>query len=185
MRGPLDRACRLLLIALGVLLVGAARPPLHGALELEYKVKAATLYKIAKFVKWPDDAFATARSPFIIAVVGQDPFGPTLDSVLQGKTLHGRKIIIRRLAKAKDIHAPHVLYLGGLKDSEVQMVFKVCRGRPILVAGDSPEILRRGGTLHLFIEGTKLRFQIDAASAKKSNLSLNPRLLGLSKGPSR
>ena len=45
--------------------------------ESEYDVKAAYLYKFTKFVEWPEAAFASAEAPFVIGVIGRDPFaGP-------------------------------------------------------------------------------------------------------------
>ena len=52
----------------------------------EYQVKATYLYNFGRFVHWSPNATATKGDSFSICVLGQDPFGPTLDSTLVGET---------------------------------------------------------------------------------------------------
>src|SRR5882757_8778032 len=51
----------------------------------EYEVKADYLYNFGRFVRWPADIPAAQDNSFPICVLGQDPFGPTLDSTLIGE----------------------------------------------------------------------------------------------------
>jgi len=53
------------------------------AAPTEYQVKAAFLYSFAKFVQWPDDAFGKPEGPFVVGVLGDDPFGAVLDQTLE------------------------------------------------------------------------------------------------------
>ncbi|HET6899288.1 MAG TPA: YfiR family protein, partial [Vicinamibacteria bacterium] len=48
----------------------------------EYEVKAAFLYNFARFVEWPPDTFHDGETPFVIAVLGHDPFGSVLDDTV-------------------------------------------------------------------------------------------------------
>ena len=54
------------------------------------------MYNIARFVEWPAVAFADGPSPVVVCVVGVDPFGVALDDALQGRTVKGRPVAIRR-----------------------------------------------------------------------------------------
>ena len=48
----------------------------------EYQVKAAFLYNFAKFVEWPPGTFANSNDPIGICIVGQNPFGSTLEDMV-------------------------------------------------------------------------------------------------------
>ena len=48
----------------------------------EYKIKAVFLYNFAKFVEWPPNVFPDANTPFVIGVLGQDPFGSYLEDTV-------------------------------------------------------------------------------------------------------
>ncbi|HEU5051094.1 MAG TPA: YfiR family protein, partial [Gemmatimonadales bacterium] len=53
--------------------------------SLEYQVKAAYLLNFARYVSWPEGAFASPTAPLPICVLGADPFGNALDEVVAGQ----------------------------------------------------------------------------------------------------
>ena len=53
----------------------------------EYQVKAVFLFNFAHFVSWPADTFRRPDAPFVIGILGTDPFGSTLDDVVRGETI--------------------------------------------------------------------------------------------------
>ena len=77
---------------------------------LEYQVKAAFLLNFAKFVDWPQEAFASATSPIAICVVGNDPFGKDIDNLVQGESASGRKLMVRRITGAPEPLACQIIF---------------------------------------------------------------------------
>ena len=78
-----------LLLAIAVVVVlalpcGADEP------SQEYKVKAAFVFNFAKFIEWPKEVFSSADAPFVIAVVGTDPFNGSLEQAVAGKRIGTR-----------------------------------------------------------------------------------------------
>jgi hypothetical protein len=65
----------------------------------EYEVKATYLYNFARFVEWPAVAVEAKGNSFDVCVLGQDPFGPTLDAVVAGETIAGKAVAARRVSK--------------------------------------------------------------------------------------
>ena len=57
----------------------------------EYQVKAAYLFNFGKFVAWPEAADERASRSFAICVLGEDPFGPALDSAVAGATIRWKR----------------------------------------------------------------------------------------------
>jgi hypothetical protein len=66
----------------------------------EYQVKALFLLNFAKFVDWPPASFASSDSPIAICVFGKDPFGRGIDQLVQGETVNGRRLAVRRITQA-------------------------------------------------------------------------------------
>src|SRR5258706_4966759 len=56
---------------------GSAEP------SLEYPVKGAYLFKFGAFIDWPRNAFPEPSTPFTIAILGEDPFGVSLNEIVQ------------------------------------------------------------------------------------------------------
>ncbi len=62
----------------------------------DYQVKAAYLYNFGRFVEWPSEAAATKANAFTVCILGQDPFGADLDTILAGETIGGRHVVAKR-----------------------------------------------------------------------------------------
>lgn len=101
----------------------------------EYTVKAAFLYNFAKFVKWPADAFVEVRSPIVLGILGEDPFGSALDPIKQ-KTVGDRKIEIKRLDKLEDIKKCHVLFISQSQENDLDSIFAQLKGSNVLTVSD-------------------------------------------------
>src|SRR5438094_1030718 len=65
-------------------------------LTQEYDLKAAFLFNFAQFVEWPPQSFAGPNAPIVIGVLGEDPFGSSLDEIVEGETVHEHPLVIRR-----------------------------------------------------------------------------------------
>ena len=51
----------------------------------EYEIKAACLFKFLKYVDWPPTAFKAKKSPLVIGILGDNPFGSTLSNIMRTK----------------------------------------------------------------------------------------------------
>ncbi len=79
---------------------------------LEYQVKAAFLLNFTKFVQWPASAFADENSPVAICILGEDPFGNTLDEMVKGEALSGRQLVVQRIRRAPEPKSCQVLFVA-------------------------------------------------------------------------
>jgi hypothetical protein len=69
-------------LAAVVTLLLAAVPCRADGPTREYLVKAAFVYNFTQFIQWPDSAFASKDSPFVVATVGPDPFNGALEQAM-------------------------------------------------------------------------------------------------------
>jgi hypothetical protein len=76
-------------ITLAVILAIAL--PVFGQFS-EYEIKAAYLFNFAKFVEWPAGTFDSNTSPILIGILGEDPFGDSLNRTIEGKSINGHPI---------------------------------------------------------------------------------------------
>ena len=142
----------------------------------EYAVKAAYLYKFAPFVEWPPRAFTGVSSPFVICVIGQDPFGAVLDEAVRGQRVDGRTIQVRRIASA-DPAGCQILFIGRASPQVTAQVLRAVAGQALLTVSDE-----RGDTpamIQFVVRDGRVRFRIDAAAAEANGLPISSKLLGL------
>lgn len=154
-------------------------PGVASAQAPEYDLKAAFLFNFAKFVEWPQSAFVGERAPLTICVYGEDPFGPTLDGVVQGERVGERSLLVQRPDSLDDLGACHVLFVGRSEKDRLGEVMAQVRGKPVLTVADTDGFLRAGGVINFILEGTKVRFLIDQGAAERSGLVISSKLMRL------
>lgn len=167
----------LVLLATGLLARSAPTQPAFS----EYEVKAAFLHKFALFVEWPREAFATPNTPFLIAVLGEDPFGPNLSRAVSNKTAQGRPVVAQRF---DDIESAikagcHMLFVASSEKTRLQDVLSAVDKLPILTVGDMPGCAEKGVMLNLLVQGRTLRFEVNRWAATQAGLKVSSQLLDL------
>jgi hypothetical protein len=167
--------CMLLLALSGP----AARP--QEAQLTEADLKAAFLYNFAKFVDWPDEAFATETAPIAVGIYGDDEFVATLRTLLDKKKAHGRGFTVRKVANTQEAHNCQILFFREPDTRKLSQVIDAIRRRPILTVGESDEFLDLGGMLNLFFENKQLRFEVNPAPADTAKLNVSSQLMRLAK----
>ena len=142
----------------------------------EYQLKAAVLYNLASFVVWPERAVSDASQPFVIGVIGSDPFEAHLDA-LESETVAGRPVQIRRFADLGGVEAAHILFVGESEEARLPQVLAAIAGRNVLTVGETVDFATDGGVIRWFIEKDRLRFEVNRCAAALADLGISARLL--------
>jgi hypothetical protein len=143
----------------------------------EYQVKAAYLLNFGKFVKWPSSASADKSQSFAACVLGADPFGVTLDSTLAGETLDNKPVVIKRIAKPQDAAACRILFISSTEEKHLKEILAAIDQASVLTVSDMPGFSKRGGMIEFVLDGSRVRFEINLASAENAKLNLSSELL--------
>lgn len=144
-------------------------------------VKAAFLPKFPRYVEWPAGAHPGPRQPFILCVIGRDPFGGQLDRAAASESIDGRSVIVRRMATPDGAAGCHLAYVRGPSQNDTARFLLALRNRPIVTVTDDAAGPQRG-IIHFTVSGGRVRFFIDDAEAAERGLSISSRLLALALG---
>jgi hypothetical protein len=147
----------------------------------EYQIKALFLFNFIQFVEWPASAFADARAPIRIGVLGADPFGNALEAAVQDETIRQRKIVIVRSDRIADVKNCQMVFVSRSERARMTAIISAFTWAPVLTVGDMPEFAERGGVLNFFLDGQKVRFEINRAAAQFSGLKLSSQMLSLAR----
>jgi hypothetical protein len=147
----------------------------------EYELKAAFLYNFVKFVEWPADAFAGAKSPLSICVYGSDPFGGSLEGVVRGEALGERGLLVQRPEALGDLRDCQVLFVSRSERQRLPEILARVGGAPVLTVGDTDGFLQAGGVINFVMEDNKVRFAINLQAAEHNRLTISSKLLRLAK----
>jgi len=147
----------------------------------EYQLKAVFLYNFAKFVEWPAEAFPRTNAPFIIGVLGQSPLGEELERTVRNKTLNGHPFVIKYLKGISDMSGCHVLFVSPSERRRMSEILRIASQGSILTVSETDRFLQSGGMIRFFMEGNKVRFDINDEAAKSANLRISSKLLSVAR----
>ncbi|MGH7994943.1 MAG: YfiR family protein, partial [Opitutaceae bacterium] len=132
----------------------------------EYQLKAVFVLNFARFVAWPPPAFPSPHAPFVIGVLGPDPFGSYLDDAVQGQRIDGHPLVVRRFRSLGGITACRILFIAGPSAADLRRVFARLRGCSVLTVGDAPGFGRRGGMIAFVTRHRRIGLRIDVEAAR-------------------
>lgn len=140
----------------------------------EAEVKAAYLYKLAAFVRWPNEnAFGAS---FKICVAGRSDIAGVLGQLVRGQQVVGRPVAVEQLTSAQGPRTRdcQVLFVG--RGSAANALFSAAHGSPVLTVGDRNNGTR-GGVVDFVLRDGRVRLAIDRRAADAQHLELSSKLL--------
>lgn len=140
-------------------------------------VKAIFLFNFVQFVEWPSDAFSEPGAPFVIGVLGDDPFGRVLDDVVRGEVVKNRKLIVARYRRVEDVESCHVLFVSSSEVMKQERILAALRKRPILTVGESDRFASGGGMIRFLSDQNRVRLRINLEAATSAGLVISSKLL--------
>ena len=147
----------------------------------EYQVKAAFLLNFAQFVEWPHAAFSGRDVPLCIGVLGDDPFGPALEQILNGESIGNHKLTIRRAKRIEELTSCQIVFVCSSEHNRIQEILAKLDFHPVVTVSEVADFAKQGGTINFYREQNKVRFEISTASALKSGVKISSQLLRLGK----
>jgi len=180
MRGVLGPVLRhgsmVLMLSLAPCLLSEARAQVPN----EYEVKAAFLYNFIKFVDWPQPS-KPVQEPLLICVIGDDPFGASLDKIVEGKHANGRSLQVRRFNRADDAKSCEIAFVSASEKTHLRSILEALKGANTLTVGDTPRFAEMGGVINLVLQDNLVHFEINVDAARSHGLTISSRLLGLAR----
>lgn len=139
----------------------------------EYSVKAAFLRSALRLVDWP----GARPDPVAVCVLGEDPFGPALDAIA-GKA-GDLTVEVRRPETAHQARACQVLFLSRSERTHLRAILAALEGANVLTVGDTEGYGEQGVALNFYLDGSKVRFEVNVEAARRAGVTLQTRLVSL------
>jgi hypothetical protein len=159
--------------------------PVQNEHRLEIDVKATFVFQFSRYAEWPaartPAATAAAKPPFTICAVADGGFNRSLDKVLEGETIDGRRMIRKLPDTLEETQDCQILYLGDIEPERVKPLLASVEGLPVLTIGETPEFLTWGGQILLVRDGKRIRFDINLKAARRNNIVLRSQLLRIAR----
>lgn len=143
----------------------------------EYQVKAVFVYNFSHFVEWPPQAFGAPNVPFVIGILGGDPFGARLDEAVRGEQIAQHPLLVRRFRTIGEIGDCQILYIDRSEGAQLQQILTALDHRHTLTVSELDGSSERGVMIQFTTENNRIRLRINVESARASGLTISSKLL--------
>jgi hypothetical protein len=150
------------------------------AQTLEPDVKAAFLYNFTKYIDWPSGAFPDNADPFRMCVLSDEEFARKVQAIVEGESAKGRSLQLVK-PELSELQRCHILFVGRQDIDKASAAIAGLSGRPVLIVGDSPKFLDRGGAILFVVEQNRVRFDIDLRATTRARLTVSSKLLRIAR----
>ena len=177
-----NNASTVFLSILGLWLLFILFPGAALSIEEEYKVKAVFLERFTRFVEWPEDAdMDDPSTPFIICVIGNNPFEKILEQAYEKRRILGKPVEIRYISSLKDIAPCHLLFISSSMKVRLEEILSYTKDKSILTIGDTEGFAEKGVHINFYLREESARFTINETAVRNSSLKMDFRLLQYAK----
>ena len=147
----------------------------QGKTSIEYKVKAAYLYKFFNFFEWKTSSPTIHNQQFTIGVIGNSPIHIALKNLL--KDSDERKMNLKVIDPGDSLEGLHLLFISKSRNNSLQKVFQKSHSLSILTVGEEASFCQKGGAINFVIRNNKVKFEINRQAVKKAGIKASSRIL--------
>ncbi len=150
------------ILAPGLFCLLMALPTRTVAQTTNHKAYAIFLYNFTKYVHWPEGSLT---GEFKITVVGSSKVTQELTTLVQNKTVLGKKIVVSQVNTARELTGAHLVYLSGGRSSDLEELLQKLAGKPVLVVTERDGLVRKGASISFVtLDDNSLRFTLNDKS---------------------
>lgn len=170
-------------LLLGAITCGLAGDPLPGPAQnrANYRTEAEDLHHFAEFVEWPNGANKGASTTINFCVLGQDPFGTSLDDSVLGHLIGDRQPAVVRGKRLDDFGACDVLFVSSSETKRQSRILEQLGSSAVLTVGETNDFAASGGIIQFVQEGDHVSFLINVDAAGRAGLKIRAALLALAR----
>jgi hypothetical protein len=144
----------------------------------ERQIRAALVYKLTRFVTWPDDALP-ARGPFVFCYISDDPAASVLAGI-EGRAIQNHRTRMRRLTAPgpEAVADCNLLYLadGATLSQDTRSAMKASA---TLIVADGPRAGPDASMVQLVPRDNRVTLVVDLDRVRAARLRIDATLLQL------
>src|SRR6185503_17900412 len=119
------------------------------------------------------------NTPLVIGVLGNDPFGGEIDRAIEGKTVNGRRLMIKRFASLEAYQYCHILFVSSSEKNSLPRIIAAVGNSGVLTVSETDRFAHIGGIINFVTIENRIRFEINQTAAERAGLKISSKLLSL------
>lgn len=149
---------------------------MQAQLETDYAVHANIIYRITKYIDWPEDK---KSGDFVIGIIGESPLHDNLKSFVANKTVVSQKIVIRKYPSSSKTFDCQMLFICEMESSHIKKISTRTSGIPVLLISEDEGFARKWSCINFMIAEDRLKLEINKSNIEQRHLNIATELLEL------
>lgn len=147
-------------------------------LSREYRIKAAFLYNLTKFITWPDEKSWAADAPITVCIYGFNPFDTYLEKLTE-RTAKNRRIALKYLTSTESgaTNGCQIVFISQYNTTQPELLKAANSIAPVLTVGDDPDFIAHNGLIGLVAVGNNVQLDIHLTHARQAGFTVSANLL--------
>ncbi len=147
----------------------------------DYTVVANYLAVFCRYITWPESPAGTpAGAPLRIGVLGPNPFGQTLETLLAGKVMRGRPLTAVYATDIRQLVGCQVVFINYTDAGQLATALAALAGKPVLTVlyrGELADSPATGAVIELVRVRSNVRYLLNPSALGAQGLQPTPGLL--------
>jgi hypothetical protein len=165
------------LLAIGLISLACMHGPHAAEAPSESQVQAVFLFNFSRFVEWPAQTFAAPTDPFVIGIIGSDPFGGRLDEAVRNERIDGHPLTVRRFQSASEVEHCQILFIDRSEMGRLGQILAALDHHSTLTVSAADGAAQRGVMIQFANENSRIKLRINVDSARAAGLTISSKLL--------
>jgi len=149
---------------------------------LEYKT--VYIYKFLRFIRWHSDTVYEAEK-FLICTMGETRIDKYLKIISEKKKVKirskSKSIKIKALDDVEKVEECQVIYIGKIEEKKLAKIISKTERKEIVTIGATKGYASKGVLINIYLDGSKIKFEINLKAVKKSGLDFSSKLYKLAR----
>jgi hypothetical protein len=148
----------------------------------EYRIKGVFLNRFADFIDWPLHSDTNNKStPFVIGIIGENPFGNWLNILYNKKKIREKKVEIWFISNPKDILGCNLLFISETEKKNLNEIVSIADKNQTLTVGDTAGFAKKGVHINFYVEQGNMKFEVNETAIRESGFRVSYHMLKLAR----
>ena len=143
-----------------------------------YIKRAQALWIFADATRWMNDGVTNKAEPFILGILGDDPWNGGFSAVRGVTKIQGRPVTLKVFSGVEKLDKCHLLFIrSGFDKTVLKRVLETIKGQRVLTVAESKEFAQMGGMINLYIkdadDSIATIYDVNAEAATQAGLKFD------------
>lgn len=143
----------------------------------ENEVKAAYIERFTRFIDWSQ----TQDSLFVVAVVGKNTLGNSLDILFEEETINDVPVVVNYYDDYHNVNDAQVIFISKSEKKNITNIIERFSDSPVLLVSDTKGYANAGSHINMYRDNNHIKFEINPNAISKSGLKVSSLLLASAK----